>query len=101
MNDAQGLRSKYGSVNNELVSTLKLACARGGAGCFFGISSAHAVLDSVIVAPPNIEELNETLDAVLAANASLAQPKSEDVAAEVSELADRAQQAAALFSASK
>jgi hypothetical protein len=58
-------------------------------------------LDSVIVAPPNIEELNKALDAVLAANASLAQPKSENAVAEVSELADRAQQAAALFSASK
>jgi hypothetical protein len=100
-NDAQGLRSKYGSVNNEMISTLKLACERGGAGCFFGVTSAHLALDSVIVAPPNIEQLNEALDAVLAANASLAQPKSENAAAEVSELVDRAQQASALFSASK
>ena len=100
-NDAQGLRSKYGSVNNEMVSTLKLACERGGAGCFFGVTSAHLALDSVIVALPNIEELNKTLDAVLAANASLAQPKSEDAVAAVSELVDRAQQASALFSARK
>jgi hypothetical protein len=96
-NDAQGLRSKYGSVNNEMVSTLKLACERGGAGCFFGITSAHAALGSLIVAPPNIEELNKALDAVLAANASLAKPKSENAAAEVAELVDRAQQAAALL----
>ncbi len=100
-NDAQGLRSKYGSVNNEVISALKLACERGGAGCFFGIASAHTALDSVIVAPPNVDQLNKTLDAVLAANASLAQPKSAGAVAEVSELADRAQQAAALFSASK
>jgi hypothetical protein len=100
-NDAQGLRSKYGSVNNEMISALKLACERGGAGCFFGIASAHTTLDSVIVAPPNIEELNKTLDAVLAANASLAQPKSEGAVAEVIELADRAQQVAAVFSESK
>jgi hypothetical protein len=96
-NDAQGLRSKYGSVNNEMVSTLKLACERGGAGCFFGITAAHSALGSVIVAPPNIEELNKALDAVLAANAALAKPKSESAAAEVAELVDRAQEAAALL----
>jgi hypothetical protein len=99
--DAQGLRSKYGSVNNEMVSALKLACERGGAECFFGIASAHTALNSVIVAPPDVEQLNKTLDAVLAANASLAQPKSTGAVVEVSELADRAQQAATLFSASK
>jgi hypothetical protein len=100
-NDAQGLRSKYGSVNNEMISALKLACERGGVGCFFGISSARTALDSVIVAPPDIEQLNKTLDAVLTANASLAQPKSAGAVAEVSELADRAQRAATLFNESK
>jgi hypothetical protein len=100
-NDAQGLRSKYGSFNNEMISALKLACDRGGVGCFFGITSAHTALDSVIVAPPDVELLNKTLDAVLAANASLAQPKSAGAVAEVSELVDRAQQAATLFSEGK
>jgi len=63
-NDAQGLRSKYGSITNEIISALKRPCERGETGCFFGIMAAHTALGSVIVAPPNIEQLNGTLDAV-------------------------------------
>jgi hypothetical protein len=100
-NDVQGLHSKYGSVNNEMMSALKLACEREGVGCFLAISAAHTALEGVIVAPPDVEELNKTLDAVLTANASLAQPKSAGAAAEVSDLTDRAQHAAALFNEGK
>jgi hypothetical protein len=99
--DAQGLQSKYGSVSNEMISALKLACEQGGSKCFFGIASARGALDSVIVAPPNVELLNRTLDAVLTANAALSQPRAAGAVAEVAELVDRAQQAAALFTAAK
>jgi hypothetical protein len=99
--DAKGLASKYGSVTNEMTSILKLTCSHGGAECFLGIASAHAALGSVIVALPDVEKLNKTLDSLLKANASMAQPKGSGAGAEVSEFVDHAQEAASLFSASK
>lgn len=99
--DVKGLASKYGSVSNELYAALRLACEHGGAGCFLGIAAAHATLVAVIVAPPDAEKLNKTLDALLQANASLAQPRRAGARADVAAFAEQAQQAAALFTASK
>jgi len=99
--DAKGLASKYGSVNNEMTAALKILCEHGGAECFLGITSAHAAIASMTVMPPDVEKLNKTLDALLKANASLAQPKEQGAVAEVSDFVDGAQQAASLFSASK
>ena len=99
--DAIGLASKADGLIDEMRTALSAARDRNGPASFLDVAAARATLQSVIVAPPRIEQLNETLDAVLKANDALAHSGNGGGIPEVSELASRAQQAVAIFNASK
>jgi hypothetical protein len=99
--DATGLSSKTDSLLNEVRTGLSAARDRFGAVSFLYILSARATVQSLIVSPPNVKQLNETLDAIVKANAALARSNDGGAIPEISDLISRAQQASTLFNAWK
>jgi hypothetical protein len=99
--DATGLASKTDALINEMRATLSASRERYGAASFMDVIEARAVLQAVIVTPPKVDQLNQTLDAILSANDALSRSAHGGAIPEISELASRAQQASAIFNASK
>jgi hypothetical protein len=99
--DAEGLASKSGSVTNEFYTALLSARDQRGPASFLDIVQAHIALQSIVTAPPNVAQLNDTLDALVAANHALASATNGAALAEVSDLVSRAQQAVILYNSSK
>ena len=99
--DAEGLASKAGSVTNEFYPALLSAREQRGPVSFLDIVQAHMALQSIVTAPPNVAQLNDTLDALVAANQALAHATDGGAIPEVSDLVSRAQQAVTLFNSSK
>jgi hypothetical protein len=99
--DAVGLANKNDGLINEMHSSLLSARDREGPASFLDIVNARTTLQSVIITPPKVDQLNQTLDAILKANDALARSSKGGAIPEISDLASRAQQASAIFNASK
>ena len=101
LNDAQGLASKSGVLTNEFRIAILAARNEKGPASFLDIVEAHITLQSIIPAPANVVQLNSTLDALVAANKSLASATNEGAIPEISDLVSRAQESVALFNSFK
>jgi len=99
--DAIGLASKADGLANEMRTSLSAARDNTGAASFLDVVSTRMALDSLIVTPPNVAQLNATLDAVVKANDALAHSTNGGAIPEIADLISRAQQASTLFNASK
>jgi hypothetical protein len=99
--DAAGLASKTESLINEMRAALSASRDRLGPLSFMDVVAARTTLQTVTVTPPKVEQLNQTLDAVLKANEALAHSTNGGAIPEISELSSRAQQASSIFNASK
>jgi hypothetical protein len=100
-NDAIGLSSKSDSLINEMRTGLSAARDKLGPASFLDVVSTRVTLQSLTIAPPNVAQLNETLDAVVKANDALARSTNGGAIPEISDLISRAQQASTLFNSSK
>ncbi len=101
VNDAQGLASKLGTVRNEFrIAALSSRNERGPAS-FFDITEAHAALMAIMIPRPDVARLNKALDALVAANKALANPKGVGAIPEIAAFIRRGQATAALFRSSK
>jgi len=101
LSDAEGLASKAGSVTNEFSTALLSVRDQRGPASFLYIAQAHITLQSIVAPPPDVAQLNDTLDALVAANQALAGATNGGAIPEVSDLVSRAQQAVVPFNASK
>jgi hypothetical protein len=99
--DAVGLASKADGLVNEVKTGLDSARDQFGAASFLEVIFAREALQSLIVTPPDVKGLNDTLDAIVAANTALARSTEGGAIPEISDLTSRAQQASALFNAAK
>jgi hypothetical protein len=99
--DAVGLASKADLLTNEMRTGLLAARDKFGAASFLDVVTTRTTLQSLIVTPPNVAQLNGTLDAVVKANEALARSTNGGAIPEISALISRAQQASTIFSASK
>jgi hypothetical protein len=99
--DAVGLASKADGLVNEIKSGLDSARDQFGAASFLEVIFAREALQSLIITAPDIKQLNDTLDAIVAANTALARSSDGGAIPEISDLTSRAQQASALFKAAK
>lgn len=99
--DAQSLASKAGAVANMFYPALLAARDKMGPASFLDVIDAHITLQSIIIPTPNVTQLNDTLDAIVAANQALAHATNDGANPEVSNLINRARQAATLFNSSK
>lgn len=99
--DAIGLASKADGLANEMRTGLSGARDNSGAASFLALVSTRITLESLIVTPPNVAQLNATLDAVVKANDALARSINGGAIPEIADLISRAQQASTLFNASK
>jgi hypothetical protein len=99
--DAQGLASKAEGFANELRSSLGAARDQFGTASFLDIVQARMAYQATILTPPKVDQLNRTLDSVLKANEALARSANGGAIPEISDLVTRAQQASAVFNASK
>ena len=101
VNDAQGLASKLGTVTNAFrIAALSSRDERGPAS-FFDITEAHADLMAIMIPRPDVARLNEALDALVAANKALANPKSAGASQEIAAFVRRGQETVSLFRSSK
>ena len=101
LSDAEGLSSKAGSVTNEFHAALLSARDQRGPASFLDVVQARMALQSIVTPPPDVAQLNDTLDALVAANQALARATNGGAIPEVSDLVSRAQQAVTLFNSSK
>ncbi len=101
VNDAQGLASKLETVTNEFRIAAVSSRDKRGPASFFDITEAHAALMAIMITRPNVARLNEALDAVVAANKALGNPKSVGAIPEIAAFVRRGQETAALFRSSK
>lgn len=101
LNDALGLSSKAALLTAEIRSGLVAARDKRGAASFLEVIFARQALQSLIISPPDVAELNSTLDAVVTANAALAHAKGGGAIPAIAELRSRAERAAALFNSLK
>jgi len=99
--DAVGLSSKADGLVNEMRTGLSAARDRFGPASFLDVVSAKIAIQSLIITPPNIAQLNETLDAIVRANEALARSTNGGAIPEISNLISRAQQASTLFNSAK
>jgi hypothetical protein len=99
--DAKYLASEADGLINEMRTGLSGARDRLGPASFVDIVSAKVTLNSLVVAPPNVDQLNKVLDALVSANDALARSSNGGAIPEISDLISRAQQASTLFNAAK
>jgi hypothetical protein len=99
--DVAGLSSKADSLINEMRVGLDAARDKFGPASFLDVVYAKVTLEALIIAPPSVAKLNDTLDAIVKANAALARSTEAGAIPEISDLISRGQQASALFNASK
>jgi len=99
--DAVGLENKADGLTNEMRAALSASRDQVGPASFLDIVYARLTLDSLVIAPPDIAQMNAALDAIVAANAALARSAKGGAIPEISVLLTRAQQANNLFNAGK
>ncbi len=99
--DAKSLESKTDSLLNELKTGLSAARDKNGVASFLDIVWVRVTLQSIVIAPPDVSQMNEALDAILKANNALARSLNGGAIPEISELIARAQQVSRLFNASR
>jgi hypothetical protein len=99
--DAKSLASKADAVANMFQPALLAARDQMGSASFLDVIDAHIALQSIIIPTPNVTQLNDTLDAIVAANQALAHATNDGTIPEVSNLINRARQAAKLFNSTK
>jgi hypothetical protein len=99
--DAIGLESKADGLASEMRSAVSAARDRFGPASFLDIVYARITLQSLVITPPDVAQMNAALDAVVAANAALARSANGGAIPEISDLITRAQQASTLFKSAK
>jgi hypothetical protein len=99
--DAIGLQGKADGLVAKMRAGVSGARDRFGAASFLNIVDARSTLQSLIIAPPDVAQLNATLGAVLKANEALSRTTNGGAIPEIADLTSRAQQAAIIFNAGK
>lgn len=99
--DAKGLASKADGLTNQMRAAVSAARDRYGPASFLNIVDARVTLRALVVTPPDVAQLNSTLDAIVKANAALARSPNGGAMPEITDLIARGQQASALFNTAK
>jgi hypothetical protein len=99
--DAQGLAGKADGLIDELRTSLGAARDQYGAASFLDVVQARATVQTAVLTPIKVDQLNQTLDSLLTANEALARSAKGGAIPEISDLVSRAQQASAVFNATK
>jgi hypothetical protein len=99
--DAKGLAAKADGLIDELRASLGAARDQYGAASFLDVVQARATVQTAVLTPIKVDQLNQTLDSLLKANEALARSANGGAVPEISDLASRAQQASAVFNATK
>jgi len=99
--DGVGLENKADGLTNEMRAAVSASRDQLGPASFLDIVYARITLDSLVISPPDIAQMNSALDAIVAANAALARSAKGGAVPEVSALITRAQQANTIFNTGK
>jgi hypothetical protein len=101
VNDIQSLESKAGAISGDFNTAVLAARENAGLASFLDVVYARSSIQSIVSAPPNVAQLNATLDALVTSNQALARATNGGAIPEISDLTSRAQQAVTLFNSSK
>jgi len=101
LNDVKGLASKKETFANECKTAILSARDSKHVASFLEIVEAHNNLQSIFPSPQNADQMNKALDALVAANQSLAKAKNGGAIPEISDLISQVQRAVALANSSK
>jgi hypothetical protein len=101
ISDIKGLQSKKETFSNEYRTAVLASRKKRDVASFLDIVDAHNNISLIFPSPPNADQLNKTLDALVAANQALANAENGGEIPEISDFISRAQQAVTLFNSSK
>lgn len=99
--DAMGLQSKADSLANEMRSAVSAARDQFGPASFLHVIYARLTLQSLVISPPDVAQMNAALDAIVTSNAALARASNGGAIPAIADLITRAQQASTLFQAGR
>jgi predicted Zn-dependent protease with MMP-like domain len=99
--DAVGLQSKADALANEMRSAVSAARDEFGPASFLHVVYARLTLQSLVISPPDVAQMNAALDAIVNANAALARSSNGGAIPAIADLVTRAQQASTLFHAGR
>ena len=99
--DMNGLASKADALSADYQSALLAAREHLGAAAFIDAVEVRITFQQIVISPANVEQLNATLDALVAANDALARASEGGAIPEIADLISRAQQASTLFNSLK